>query len=121
MPKEASNHFGEQLCPFIKAVAESDFSKPLEEQGLPAEIETAIITCHGQLTKNYEYISKLRTINEQIEQPKGKGLRRNNSFIVLGLEGHLFDTKCFNECIDICEKHKVRFSIVSWDVGNNEE
>jgi alpha-aminoadipic semialdehyde synthase len=30
MPKEASNHFGEQLCPFIQAVAASDFSKPLE-------------------------------------------------------------------------------------------
>ena len=67
MPKEASNHFGEQLCPFIKAVAASDFSLPLEQQGLPAEIETAIITCHGKLTKNYEYIQKLREINEQVK------------------------------------------------------
>ena len=131
MPKEASNHFGSQLYPFISAVARSDLTKPFEEQAasdLPAEIATAIITCHGELTPNYKYIARLREVNEQAkakatakeEQPsKKKGLRRANSFIVVGLDGHLFDTKCFNECIDICEKHNVQFSIVSWQVGNN--
>jgi alpha-aminoadipic semialdehyde synthase len=28
MPKEASNHFGDKLNPFVKAVVNSDFSKP---------------------------------------------------------------------------------------------
>ena len=130
MPKEASNHFGEQLCPFIKAVADSDFSLPLEQQCLPAEIEAAVITCHGELASNYKYIARLREVNEKqqvtahsAERPvesAPKGLRRNTSCIVLGLEGHLFDTKCFNDCIDICERHQVRFSIVSWEVGNSE-
>lgn len=31
MPKEASNHFGSQLYPFIARVVNSDFSKPFEE------------------------------------------------------------------------------------------
>jgi len=31
MPKEASNHFGEQLMPFVKAVAFSNPSLPFEQ------------------------------------------------------------------------------------------
>jgi alpha-aminoadipic semialdehyde synthase len=31
MPKEASNHFGSKLMPFVEAVVKSDFSKPFEE------------------------------------------------------------------------------------------
>jgi alpha-aminoadipic semialdehyde synthase len=39
MPKEASNHFGEKLMPFIKAVALSNPERPFEEMNdLPPEI-----------------------------------------------------------------------------------
>ena len=31
MPKEASNHFGSKLIPFVEKVVKSDFSKPFEE------------------------------------------------------------------------------------------
>ena len=31
MPKEASNHFGERLLPFVEAVVRSDFSRPFAE------------------------------------------------------------------------------------------
>lgn len=31
MPKEASNHFGERLFPFVEAVVDSDPTKPFEE------------------------------------------------------------------------------------------
>lgn len=31
MPKEASNHFGSKLMPFIEAVVKSDFSRPFVE------------------------------------------------------------------------------------------
>ena len=31
MPKEASNHFGSKLLPFVEAVVKSDFSKPFAE------------------------------------------------------------------------------------------
>ena len=67
MPKEASNHFGSKLLPFVERVVKSDFSKPFEEQeDLPAEIHGAVITCHGKLTPDYSYIAKLREANEMI-------------------------------------------------------
>ena len=54
MPKEASNHFGSKLMPFVEAVVRSDFSKPFSEQSdLPEEIYNAIITAHGSLTPDY--------------------------------------------------------------------
>jgi alpha-aminoadipic semialdehyde synthase len=31
MPKEASNHFGERLIPFVKGIVNSDIHKPFEE------------------------------------------------------------------------------------------
>ena len=43
----------------------------------------------------------------------------DKDIVAIGLEGHLFDTKCFNESIDICEKHKVNFSVMDWNVGND--
>ncbi len=48
MPKEASNHFGERLLPFVEAVVRSDFSRPFAEQtDIPEEIRNACITAHG--------------------------------------------------------------------------
>ena len=43
----------------------------------------------------------------------------DKDIVAIGLEGHLFDTKCFNESIDICEKFKVSFSVMDWNVGND--
>lgn len=66
MPKEASNHFGEKLIPFVKEVVNSNPELPFEEMNdLPLEIKNAVICCHGQLTPKYIYIAKLREIREQ--------------------------------------------------------
>ena len=123
MPKEASNHFGEQLCQFVEKVARSDINKPFAEQkaDLPIEIYNAIICCAGELTPQFSYIAELRAMNEQMtkyqenlkielkEQSPGlrKGIKRNLSLVTISLQGHLFDTKCFNKCIDICEENKI--------------
>lgn len=40
------------------------------------------------------------------------------SLVTLSLIGHLFDTKCFNKCIDICENNKIQFIVVGWEIGN---
>lgn len=57
MPREASNHFGSKLMPFVEAVVKSDFSKPFAEQSdLPPEIHGAVITAHGELTPDFAYI-----------------------------------------------------------------
>lgn len=48
MPKEASDHFGSKLMPFVERVVRSDFNLPFAEQtDLPPEIHGAIITAHG--------------------------------------------------------------------------
>jgi len=66
MPKEASNHFGEKLLPFVVDVLKSDFSKPFAEQDdLPREIYNACITTHGKLNPKYTYIAEMRAINER--------------------------------------------------------
>jgi len=58
MPKEASNHFGACLKPFIEDVVNSDFSLPFDKQtDIPAEIRGATMTAHGKLTPDYEYIA----------------------------------------------------------------
>jgi alpha-aminoadipic semialdehyde synthase len=65
MPKEASNHFGEQLMPFVRAVAFSNPNLPFADQvDLPAEIRNAVICSHGELTPKYQYITELRRIRE---------------------------------------------------------
>lgn len=67
MPKEASNHFGSKLIPFVEAVVRSDFGKPFAEQtDLPEEIRNAVITAHGELTPDYAYIQSLREANEAV-------------------------------------------------------
>jgi alpha-aminoadipic semialdehyde synthase len=57
MPKEASNHFGEKLFPFVEAVVNSNQAiKADDSTDLPEEILGAIICSHGELTKRYKYI-----------------------------------------------------------------
>ena len=41
-------------------LARSDKNKPLEEQGLPPELERAVIAYNGKLTPRFEYIPALR-------------------------------------------------------------
>jgi len=53
-------HFSRLLTNWVEALAMSDKSKPVEEQKLPDELKRAVITCGGKLTKNFEYIEKLR-------------------------------------------------------------
>lgn len=65
MPKEASNHFGEKLYPFAKAVVNSDPTLPFEKMtDIPEEIRNAIICVHGELTPNYRYIMRMRKLRE---------------------------------------------------------
>lgn len=67
MPREASNHFGSRLFPFVKACLDSKFDTPWEEvNDLPLEIHNAVIAANGDLTPNYTYIRKLRAHNERM-------------------------------------------------------
>lgn len=65
MPKEASNHFGEKLLPFVKACLEADYTVPFEDLVLPNECKNAMITYNGRLTPKFEYIMQMREQTEK--------------------------------------------------------
>ena len=110
-PLDASEHFGFQLCPFIEDILKSDKSKPLSEQGLPSQIECAVITDKGKLTNKFTYIKKLRA-QKELEKKKKNILEpsfvRKNSVLrndikkirIFKLDGHLFDKKTINKIMD---------------------
>ncbi len=56
LPVDASRYFGQMLGPFIPALANADFHKPLAECGLPAELLRATIVYNGELTEPYRYL-----------------------------------------------------------------
>jgi ACT domain-containing protein len=94
-------------------------------------MKEAIICCNGKLTKNYKYIMQLRKLNElqkkeeqeekEIEQKKPKGLKRSISFTSLCISGHIFDTKFFNDTLDILESAKANFRILNMNCGQRED
>ena len=118
MPKEASNHFGSKLIPFVEAVVRSDFGKPFAEQtDLPEEIRNAVITAHGALTPDYAYIQSLREANEAVARQEDNESTNCQGFTIC-LSGHLFDTQCFNSCLNACESNGVNFRVIEWAIGN---
>lgn len=62
---DASNHFSKILKKWIPNIAHSDATKPLEKQKLLPELERAVITVNGELTKDYAYIDVLRANQTQ--------------------------------------------------------
>lgn len=58
LPKEASKTFGDALLPFVKKLAETDYSKDYDELEIPREFKEAIITHKGELTPNFKYLEK---------------------------------------------------------------
>lgn len=56
LPKDSSTHFGQSLRPFMPALAAADFDKPIENSGLPAELQRATIVYKGELTEPYKYL-----------------------------------------------------------------
>jgi alpha-aminoadipic semialdehyde synthase len=59
-PVTSSEYFGDKIFPYVKNIASSDMTKPLEEQNLLPEIQRAVITDHGKLTPSHEYIFKVK-------------------------------------------------------------
>lgn len=58
LPRESSGFFSRALYPFIKPIAECDFTSPYEELKLPAEIKKALILHKGDLTPDFKYIKQ---------------------------------------------------------------
>jgi ACT domain-containing protein len=50
---------------------------------------------------------------------KTSSLKRGIRFATVVFNGHLFDTKFFNNAIDIFEELKIDFRVVEWQVGTH--
>ncbi len=58
LPRESSLFFGNQLIPFVPAIAKADYSEDFELLALPPEIKKAVIAHKGKLTPDFEYIQE---------------------------------------------------------------
>lgn len=138
LPREASEHFGDCLLPFLPALAteraptsprsDAEFSLSV----LPEPVRGAIVAEGGALTKHYKYIQQLREVQARAETsgPEGDAVTAGDIFrphgklsalpaaTTLELTGHLFDTKLINHITDLCESAKARLEILSLQVGS---
>lgn len=58
LPREASEHFGDSLFPFLGGLVGADFRCDFEHLSLPAAILEALITHRGELTPRYRYLGR---------------------------------------------------------------
>jgi len=58
LPRQASKTFGDALLPFVKFLAETNYSLDFEKLNLPEEFKNAIIAHKGKLTPNFKYLEK---------------------------------------------------------------
>lgn len=58
IPVDASKYFGDALSRFVPALDRCDWSKPLADLDLPAEIRRALIVHRGVLTPDFSYLAK---------------------------------------------------------------
>jgi alpha-aminoadipic semialdehyde synthase len=55
---ESSRDFGLTLLPFLPAIAEADFTRPIEAVDLPEPIRRAAVLLQGNLTPTYRYLER---------------------------------------------------------------
>jgi len=58
IPRDSSIYFSGVLKDFIPAIAKTDYTVPFEELDLPEPVKKAVILYHGELTPDYQYMSK---------------------------------------------------------------
>ncbi|CAE8595750.1 unnamed protein product [Polarella glacialis] len=137
LPREASEHFGDCLLPFLPALA-SERAPVTPGKGLagsdhlPMPIRGAIIVEGGALGKNFRYITQLRELQrsalaDEVPTLRSGAFRSHGALAAppasctLELTGHLFDTHLINRVCDICEAEEARLQILLLEVGRNGE
>lgn len=131
LPTDASQHFGSQLLPLLPPLLSwsgmDDKGKGLEN--LPAPLQRACLTSHGQLMPRWGYINRLRSPAvvtppaDDIDSAAKVQPQPVNYALKLQLVGHLFDTGLINQVFDELERHNkgpdIVFSVLTCDVRPN--
>ncbi len=58
LARESSSAFSHVLQGLIPEIMPADFTKPLDESGLPEPVKHAMIVYHGKLTEDYQYLGE---------------------------------------------------------------
>jgi len=56
LPRDSSEYFSQTLHRFVPAIAAADYSRPLDELGLPPELKRAVIAHRGKLTPAFKHL-----------------------------------------------------------------
>jgi len=84
-PRDASEHFGDALFPFLNGILTTDFSTPFEHLSLPAAVLGATLTHQGELTPRYRYLAEALEASGRTEAgaegqpPRKRPLRKNTA------------------------------------------
>ncbi|KAL3698775.1 hypothetical protein R1sor_012851 [Riccia sorocarpa] len=114
--KEATNHFGDVLLPFISNMAHAQTPDDMLHP-----IRRACIAHNGQLTPLYEYIQVLRGAAETKNSPALQKHKSGSFTRVISLNGHLFDQFLINEALDLILKEGGRFRSTTCRVGHSDD
>uniref|UniRef100_UPI00398E3D63 alpha-aminoadipic semialdehyde synthase, mitochondrial isoform X2 n=1 Tax=Pristiophorus japonicus TaxID=55135 RepID=UPI00398E3D63 len=75
LPIEATEYFGDKLCPYLWEMLASDATQPFEKQdGFTHVVRNAVIASNGSLTPKFKYIQKLRA-NRKSAQIRNMGAK----------------------------------------------
>lgn len=136
LPREATEHFGGVLLKYAAAIADDDVAARVwpdqldttaigGSPGLPREIWSAIMTCHGALTPRYQYINAIRSARARERRQwesavrAGGGATRAEEPVLLRMQGHLFDAGLINSALDIFEAADVRYDLREVSAGKS--
>jgi alpha-aminoadipic semialdehyde synthase len=56
IPRDASDHFGDALFPFVDSLVGADFDRPFDRLALPPAILGGLVAHRGELTPDYRYL-----------------------------------------------------------------
>ena len=63
---ESSIFFSHSLLPFVKGIADANFSGDFNDSQLPDPIKKATIVFRGEFTPDYEYMRNFLTVEDKI-------------------------------------------------------
>jgi len=118
LPKESSEHFGNNLVPLVEELVDDAGSRGVcNDELLSDELLNACIAAKGKLTPKYKYID---VFTKEWKVAKGR-----KSLVdpvrILELEGHLFDSGLINNVLDLLEAENVDVEMVKCEILGREK
>lgn len=112
LPREASDHFGNALAPLVGALS----VKPGTLDEWPGPLRSATILDGGELTRNFNYIEKLRAAGDSSSSPAQVEALSPAGSTVVRLDGHLFDSGLINAALDAVEEASGTFALLGCEL-----